>query len=102
MMQSNRTNGKKNSVVGCFPLRTWCSRVFHLQGAAVALLSSLQEAVATHCWSLQAQVGGFVHQAARLARGQVPLIIAAAAAAEAARDVPAGETDRQTHWDWTY
>lgn len=92
LMQRNRKNGQNLVVFHSEP----GSQLSHLQGAAVALLSMLQEAVAAHRWSLQAQVGGFVHQAARLPRGQVLLIANAAAAAEGARDVPAGETDTQT------
>lgn len=68
----------------------------HLQGTTVALLSSLQEAVAADCWSLQAQGGGSVLQAAGLPGAQVLLVVGAAAAAEGARDVPAGQRDRQT------
>lgn len=77
----------------------------HLQGTTVALLSSLQEAVAADCWSLQAQGGGSVLQAAGLPGAQVLLVVGAAAAAEGARDVPAGQRDRQTDsrtvWDRT-
>lgn len=96
MMHRDRTNCRKSFKLVSFPHRNSCSSVFYLQGAAITLLSLLQEAVAADRWSLQAQVGGFVHQAARLARCEVLLIIAAAAAAEGARDVPAGKTGRET------
>lgn len=65
----------------------------HLQRAAVALLPSLQEAVAADRRSHHAHEVGFVHQAAGLASRQVLLVVVGAAAAEGARNVPAAETN---------
>lgn len=63
----------------------------YIQRAAVTLFPFLFETVSTDWWCLQALIVGFVEQAAGAAVCQVALIGAAAAAAERARYIPAGQ-----------
>lgn len=63
----------------------------YLHSAAVALLAFFLEAVPTDGRSLDPHVVGFVEQAAGAAGCQVSFIVAAAAAAERPRDVPAAK-----------
>lgn len=61
----------------------------YLQGATVALLPLLLEAVPTDGRGLDAEVVWFIQEAGGAAVQQVFLIVVAAAAAEGARDIPA-------------
>lgn len=66
-----------------------CVPHIYLQGATVALLPPLPEAVPTDGRGLDAEVVWFIQQAGGAAVQQVFLIVVAAAAAEGARDIPA-------------
>lgn len=61
----------------------------YLQGATVALLPLLPEAISTDGRGLDAEVVWFIQQAGGAAVQQVFLIVVVAAAAEGARDIPA-------------
>lgn len=69
----------------------------YIDSAAVTMFPLLFKTVPTDRRRLQALVVGFVEQAAGPAVRQVALIGAAAAAAERARNIPAGEGKKQQH-----
>lgn len=72
------------------------NQIIYLHGAAVALLSLLHEAVAADWRRHHTVVVGFVQQAAGLAVRQVPLVVAAAAAAERPGNIPAEEPNNRS------
>lgn len=79
----------------------------YLHGAAVALLSSLHEAVPADWRSHHTLVVRFIQQAAEAAARQVFLIVVVAAATESARNIPAEEINNtffphqlQSHFLW--